>query len=379
MASSTLIAEEKPVRSVASNSKPRIRTLDGWRGIAILLVLAEHSAFFSRFDKPMWAHLASFGVDIFFVISGYIITMRLIEERKKTGDVSLRRFYVRRAFRILPLIGAYLSILCIFAAFGRLIDFHWPEVLGSVLFFRNYQLNLDPRGTFTTHFWSLSIEEHFYLLWPALLVWLGSRRAMGFAMAGAVSCALWRAYVLVHPQYLFWHCAECGAVIWRTDTRCDGLLLGCMTAILLSLENVRAFVLRNFPKETPLFVAALLIVNLSRTGAMPTLTTYLLVCLMLVSTMVVEEGLTHKWLNNRLLVWIGTVSYSIYVWQQLFYCRPSEAFKPLGVLSTFPFNLSCVLALSALSYYFFEQPCIRLGKRLLHRRQREMDAELCVS
>jgi peptidoglycan/LPS O-acetylase OafA/YrhL len=382
MASSTLLAAENRASSAARGSRPRIRTLDGWRAVAILLVLFEHAAVYSRFHKQIWANLGNFGVDVFFVISGYIITLRLIEERKKTGDVCLRSFYLRRAFRILPLVAVYLSVLCVLSAFGRLVDLRWPEVLGSALFFRNYQLNWNPSGAFTTHFWSLSIEEHFYLLWPALFVWLGNRRALGVALAGAASCALWRAYALANPHILAGHLQfvpSPGVLIWRTDMRCDGLLLGCSMAILLSWEPGRSFVLRNFPKETPIFLLTLLVLNLGRTQGWPSLSTYVLVALLLVSTSVVEEGLVHRWLNYRWLAWIGTISYSIYVWQQVFFFRPDGEFLPMGILSTFPFNLVCVFALSALSYRFLERSFIRLGRRFQEKRQRQEDAELVVS
>ncbi len=91
----------------------RIRTLDGWRGIAILLVLAEHAGW-ERFEHHLWAGLGSLGVDIFFVLSGYIITVRLLQEREATSTISLSSFYIRRAFRILPVVGCYLASFVLF-------------------------------------------------------------------------------------------------------------------------------------------------------------------------------------------------------------------------------------------------------------------------
>jgi peptidoglycan/LPS O-acetylase OafA/YrhL len=152
----------------------RTATLDGWRGIAILLVLTEHAGQHRQFKGKMWARLGVLGVDIFFVLSGYIITARLIEERRKFSTISLSSFYVRRAFRILPLVAVYLATLFLLSRFIDLIDFHPAELAGSV-FFRNYQIAALPRGIYTVHFWSLSIEEHFYLFWPALLVWGGNK------------------------------------------------------------------------------------------------------------------------------------------------------------------------------------------------------------
>ena len=110
------------------------------------------------------------------------------------------------------------------------------------------------------------------------------------------------------------------------------------------------------------------VLSFAITDGKPALLTYLLVCLALASTLVVEEGLAFKWLNSRLLVWIGTISYSLYIWQQLFLIRPREVFMPLGRLCTFPINIVCTLTISALSFYFLEKPCTRLGKRLFDPR-----------
>jgi peptidoglycan/LPS O-acetylase OafA/YrhL len=162
----------------------------------------------------------------------------------------------------------------------------------------------------------------------------------------------------------------------RTDARFDGLLLGCALAIILSRPAVRKFILKNFPKEVPLFAAVLLAINLRRTNAWPTLSSYLIVSVIVGSTLVVEEGLMHKWLNSRVLVWIGTISYSAYVWQELFLTRPSFSQSPLGVLGYFPFNLACVFAISALSYYFIERPFIAHGRRMLARKREGMAAAL---
>jgi len=353
----------------------RIGTLDGWRGVAILLVIAGHGAHFSRYKDELWANLWCLGVDIFFVLSGYIITRKFIEEREKSSTIDLGSFYIRRAFRILPLVCAYLGTLCIISLFVNLLDFHWSEVAGSLFFFRNYQLAAMQRGFYTTHFWSLSIEEHFYLLWPALFLWLGNRRSLWFAGIGAAGCSLWRLYDCTHPHSWIGKYLPGPDNFYRqirTDARFDGLLLGCALAIVLSRPAVRSFILRNIPKEAPLIAGFLLGLNIERTHGWPTLSSYLIVCIMVGSTLVVEEGLTHNWLNSRPMVWIGTVSYSAYVWQELFMTRPGPSLSPLGFLAYFPYNLVAVFAISAVSYYFIERPCIEQGRRLLARRKERL-------
>jgi peptidoglycan/LPS O-acetylase OafA/YrhL len=305
------------------------------------------------------ADLGPFGVDIFFVLSGYIITLRLLKERQRSGSLNLCAFYIRRAFRILPPVVAYLSVLCLLSLFIAIPDLRASEILGALFFFRNYQYAAHPQGVWTGHFWSLSIEEHFYLLWPAVLLLLGSRRALWFALCGAFACALWRVWYLAHG----------GSIAHRlcTDVRCDGLLLGCALAILLVRPQVHAFILRNVPKEAPLLLAFPLLLNLIRTDMTATLLSSALITAILACTLVVEEGLVWKALNTRLMAWIGVVSYSLYIWQQVFLMRP-PGFAPLSWLSSFPLNVLCVFTVSSLSYYCLEQPCIAFGKRLVERR-----------
>ena len=345
----------------------RILTLDGWRGIAILLVLAEHAAA-KRYEYQTWASLGSLGVDIFFVLSGFIITSRLIEERTKSSTIDLPGFYIRRAFRILPLVVCYLCVICALGAFFPL-DIRHSQIAASLFFFRNYLYASHHDGIYTTHFWSLSIEEHFYLLWPAMLLRFGNRRALWIAAIGACACAMWRIYDLGHPMGpigRFLPGATMGLRTLRTDTRLDGLLLGSTLAILLTDRRVRDFIQRNFPKETPLLCGTLLILNEQWLGGRATLTNYILISLMIASTLMVHEGLVYKWLKFRPLVWIGTISYSLYIWQQLFLLHPPGNIS-LAVFSVAPLNIISAFAIASCSYYLIERPIIRLAHRWSNR------------
>jgi peptidoglycan/LPS O-acetylase OafA/YrhL len=355
----------------------RIPTLDGWRGIAILLVIAEHAGW-EHFEHQTWAGLGNLGVDIFFVLSGYIITARMIEERERTSTISLSSFYLRRAFRILPLVVCYLGVLCALSGFMNMGS-HPSQIAGSLFFFRNYQYAAHPTGIYTAHFWSLSIEEHFYLLWPVLLLRFGNRRGVWIAATGAYLCAMWRIYDCSFPGGPIGRMLPGGTTglrTLRTDARLDGLLLGCALALLLIRPAIHSFILRNVPKETSLLCGTLLVLNEQRLHAFATLTNYVLISLMVASTLVVKEGLAYKWLNSRLLVGIGTISYSLYVWQQLFLLHPEDA-HPLGRLGTFPYNLICAFVAASCSFYFLERPTARLGRRLTRPSQPERTG--CIS
>jgi peptidoglycan/LPS O-acetylase OafA/YrhL len=332
----------------------RIPTLDGWRGIAILFVIANHAAIYSRYHDRFWAAQGSTGVDIFFVISGYIITSRLLKEAGEDGRFSLPAFYGRRALRILPLVTSYLVVVAALTMASR------AEIFGSLFFFRNYQMAAGAEGVYTAHLWSLSIEEHFYLLWPVALFCLGSRRALWAALSGAIACALWRTHdyggTWVSALFRATEAAPYFHVI-RTDTRVDGLLLGCAAALLLEKDRVRTFIHSNFPKETPILAGFPLFLVLQHSRGLPSLTEYILITVALVSTLVVDDGLARRWLNYPPLVWIGRVSFGLYIWQELFLMHSETRIASL--VQRFPFNIAASFGAAALSYYLIEKPLLR--------------------
>ncbi len=137
----------------------RIPCLDGFRCLAILLVIVCHSL---PDCNPPW--LGKLGVDIFFGLSGFLITALLLNERAQTGRIDLAAFYKRRAFRILPPALVFLAAVGIGGLFKTRL-----ELAATLLFFRNY-LPIQHGSYATGHLWSLAVEEHFYMLWPGLLV-----------------------------------------------------------------------------------------------------------------------------------------------------------------------------------------------------------------
>jgi peptidoglycan/LPS O-acetylase OafA/YrhL len=128
-------------------------------------------------------------------------------------------------------------------------------------------------------------------------------------------------------------------------------MLGCALALLLAQPKVHRFVFRNFPKETPIVCGFPILLLVLNSRDVPSLAIYALIAFAIASTLVVEEGLAHKWLNFGPLTWIGRISFSLYVWQQLFMIRPPGH---SGIPA--PFNLICALIAAALSFYFIEQP-----------------------
>src|SRR5215471_14081758 len=150
----------------------RIPSLDGLRAVSIGMVLLGHLDGVRDFPRALYhlTHFANFGVRVFFVISGYLITHLVLKEQSKTGRIDLAEFYRRRAFRILP--PAYLYMVVVIVAYGHL--FSWQNIVTGFAYLTSYFISTTPWPL--GHLWSLSVEEQFYLLWPlALAIAFGSR------------------------------------------------------------------------------------------------------------------------------------------------------------------------------------------------------------
>jgi peptidoglycan/LPS O-acetylase OafA/YrhL len=346
-----------------------LKTLDGWRAVAIIGVMVYHattSLFYPYGPHPSYRalvliQLGAKGVDIFFGISGLLICNRLLGEWRASGRIRLRDFYLRRTFRILPPYALYLAVLGLIAAAGVLVveDREW---WGCALFLRNY---IGPRGSpgwYTGHFWSLSVEEHFYLLWPGLLVVCGPRRGRWVVVLLALAVGAWRE-LDARFQWLSW----LGPGGMRTDTRIDTLLWGCWMALLLEIPATRARLGRWL---RPGVWLALVVALLACYRYHPPLESFwqsLLIPFLLVGTVLHPDGPAGRFLEWAPLRWLGRMSYSLYLWQQVFLLGSWRAIRPfpLGRLQELPLNLLGTFACAALSYYCVERPMIRLGKRLI--------------
>ncbi len=331
-----------------------IPTLDGWRAIAIAGVILSHS-----FPSDYWTRHGALGVNLFFAISGYLITTRLLTEHSETGFVLLKQFYLRRAFRILPPAVFYLAAIAVLTLAGVLYS-SWTDIASCLVFTRNYWGANAQNGWYTGHFWSLAVEEQFYLVWPAILVVAGVRRSRWVAPAMAIAFSVWRALDVRHA----WICTILHNDALRnnglrSDYRMDSLLWGCTLALLALQIDFSKWI----PKRAaaPLVIAALLAV-LAFDALQPKsymVAESLLLPLVLCGTIFQPATWLARALEWNPLRYLGRLSYSLYLWQQLFVSQYHH-----GLLQHFPVNVLLALGCACFSYYLVERRMIKLGHRI---------------
>ncbi len=351
-------------------SKPaRIPSLDGLRAISISLVIIAHlNESPANPDVLRSINLAELGVRMFFAISGFLITSLLLKEVEERGRVDLARFYFRRTLRIFPPYYVFLGTLALLYAFSCLG--HGPGentfrgLAVAALYVSNYR---STESWYAGHSWSLAVEEQFYLLWPAALSRLGTRRAFRmawFAVLGApfARLAVRLANHLLHNQpgeYLQ------NALWGRTfETSFDALALGCLLAgHRARLHGNKAY--RRFLGSGWMALVPSLIVALSLLPARPGIWNVLQFTLgrSLVNVGLVlclDWGMTYperflgRLLNARPLAVLGILSYSLYLWQQLF-LNPYTRHP----LLQFPWNVGFAILAALLSYLLVESPALR--------------------
>jgi peptidoglycan/LPS O-acetylase OafA/YrhL len=342
------------------SQSPYIPTLDGWRAVAVCLVIGAHCDNMLR-NNGSWLAMrfaalfthAGYGVDIFFTLSGFLICTLLLREKERLRTISISRFYTRRAFRILPPMLLYLIFVSCLSISRLLPNIGRSELFAVLLFYRNYAF-----GTwYTAHFWSLAVEEHFYLFAPLFILLLDRKWAIRSALILIAAC--------IGIRYLeFAHSMFPGTLVqFRTENRFDGLLWGCLLALIMRGPSAEKWLREHL--SLPIFVGTIIAaaVLLEVFESQPSRRT-IVACAMpilIAYTVLNPTSIVGRLLELPILKWIGRISYSLYLWQTLF--LPPMA-RPLGVFQAFPLALLAPVICASLSFYLVERPMVGLGHRL---------------
>ena len=354
--------------------------LDGLRAVAVVAVLLYHA------DVP-WLPGGFLGVDVFFVISGYLITMLLLEEHHRSGTIGVRRFYGRRARRLLPALYLLLATTCavVVLFFRDEAAKLRPQVLSALTYSTNWYLIATDGSYFQQlgrplllrHLWSLAVEEQFYLLWPLALVVLlrrfrGRLGPIALAVAGVTAAsAVWMA-VLYQPGQ------DPSRLYYGTDTRISTILMGALLALFW---RPSALAHGGARRHGPLFdvigvaaLAGVLLFFLHSTDTAGSLYRGGFVGLAALSALAVAAA-THpgtyfgKALGVGALTWIGVRSYALYLWHwPIFVLTRPDLDVPLSGWPLLVLRLGLTVLLADLSYRLVERPIRRIGMRSWVRR-----------
>lgn len=344
--------------------------LDGVRGVAILSVLGFH-----LIGRPAGGFL---GVHVFFVLSGFLITTLLLEEWDARGGISLRHFYYRRALRLLPALAVALIGFAIIAATLLAIG-HAPPSLTArgaekgVLFGALYVSNIaQAAGTSLPgsigHLWSLATEEQFYVLWPVCLVAalrLGlSRRAIG---AGLVTLI---AVVAAHRLEMTIRGVPQQRIYFAPDGSFDLLLIGCLAGVILTsagdqaLAAVRRACRWGWLPSAAVVAAAILVSQPTDRAVYEWLLPLfgIAVALLLLVPVLDARSLLARVLSLGPLVYVGQISYGIYLWHQIINGVPLNVSFAAGY-GRFALVTAITIALASASYHLVERPFLRRKRR----------------
>jgi peptidoglycan/LPS O-acetylase OafA/YrhL len=347
------------------------RWLDGLRGLAILAVLAYHLNLVSG---------GFLGVDIFLVLSGFLITTLLAEEWQRCGSISLKRFYLRRALRLFP------ALLTLLLACGVITLFRpadeapvlRKEIVVAACYVANWPALHHSAMPTLAHTWSLSLEEQFYVIWPLLLYgmlrwrlgrgWMLALVGVGIVTSASLRTVLYRQHPYPDPEWM----ANVYRLYMGSDTRADALLVGCLVGLLSAwdwLLKSRRFI---FCMGVGALVSAVVLGYMllhSRHGQHQLYCGLLTVVALMVGVILVRllsapSRLAAVVLESTVLVGIGRISYALYLFHLpiISWLGP----QPLGWSAPVATLLVTCLSFSAavLSFYCVERPCLRLKQRL---------------
>jgi peptidoglycan/LPS O-acetylase OafA/YrhL len=366
----------------SATGKGRISALDGLRAVAVLIIMGFHF-------QVSWLPGGFIGVDVFYVLSGFLITGLLLSEYRKRGRIGLSAFWLRRARRLLPALVIVLVAVTLLVRFvsppGLYPDFRMSS-LSALFYFSNWWQIVSSGSYFVatspasplTHTWSLAVEEQFYLVWPLVVIAVmhfsrvfarGLRVLLVLSVVGAVGSALEMAF-LYNPM------VNTTRLYFGTDTHAQSILVGSVLACSLTIIQMR----RGGegmapPARSPTILRLLVLVgaagfagtlalaySIDGTAAFDYRGGFFLSALsaaaMILAAVCAPGKAIARFLSLRLLVWIGTISYGLYLWHYPVFVFVDSEQTGLNGMWLLALRFATTFALATASYYLVERPII---------------------
>lgn len=339
----------QPQSSLSWRGK-EIPSLYGIRGIAAMAVVLQHFG--------VSAVNGTYAVICFFVLSGFLITHLLLKEFDKTGDVSLRGFYARRALRIMPAFYCYAA----FYVVSRILTHYpldWLFILTRITYTSNLILPFvhGPRIPTMGQTWSLAIEEQFYLLWPFVFWMLAGKRKTLIRGLIAVVLVVWvyrfmAAHLNFNDDYIY----------TAFETRADGLAIGCLIAVANRENKIPRWLVEWKWIGAVALVAMCVSSAISLNQARYAAALVAVACaILIIQSVAHSETSWYRWLELRPMRALGVISYSLYLYHTFASHLPT-AFRKI------PFEVAFAILLATGSYLFIERPFLRMKDRLTPTR-----------
>jgi peptidoglycan/LPS O-acetylase OafA/YrhL len=349
----------------------RIAGLDGLRALSVLFVLALHC-------RLPYAKGGGYGVDVFFVLSGFLITGILAREYERAGGIRLPTFYFRRLLRLTP---ALFIMVIFFTALRAVLfpnqwpGFIWRETLPSLLYISDFTKIFTRFPHVFGHMWSLAIEEQFYLMWPlVLLIALphGARFTLWLALGIATASALWRAALVAHGMPLQYWPSQ------GFETHLDGLLIGA--ALAMAPTSARVAIARLWTPAIVVFLWSVFTFDKSMHANYYGIAVLIEICTAVVIAKIVTD---QKHVLTRSLDWwplaqLGLISYAFYLWHGPILNVIKDLFGIEGWTQA-ALTLPLTILMAGLSWVLVERPARRWRDAALLIRKRQGVAELPYS
>ena len=369
-AQSTLSPSAHPLPLVVGQR--RLPLLNGLRAMGVLMVMVGHANLLRPIYGLEFYH-GDVPVEGFLVLSGFLITLWLLQEYDSTNGISLKHFYTRRALRLWPAYFVFLLVAFLAQDFQRPGGRPWtPGVIWSaVSFVPNYYRAFMPKWDHgIVHLWSIGLEEQFYLVWPVALIALlrRGRDVLRKGLIAAIAAAFaWRMLlwtVGVSEDYL----------AAAFETRCDALAMGCLLAVWSTDPSSAQSAARLARRPWwPMITIALLAITLTWPDAYQ-VTVGITVQIILLAVVIAQLLMLHdhplwRWLDHPVLSYLGLISYPMYLYHHLgaAFGRQMMPGSPRWI---FMIEVVATIVMGSMSYYFVERPFLRLKHRFASIRGR---------
>ncbi len=365
---SVLLSNETEVEAVKFKHIP---ALDGIRGIAILMVMIYHLIALVP-ELNSIAKGGFLGVDVFFVLSGFLITSILIREYEEHGQINLKKFYLRRFLRLIP--AFWIFLICIYFFGNYLLPpdraktiYTYNNLFYAFSYLMNWHGAFDGLTGILTHTWSLAVEEQFYIIWSLILFTVFAEKTKrnqifiltSILILGLILWRLFRLYISTSTLTLY----------YSTDTRIDSLLIGCAAAMIYSwrLLPEKFYVSRqfNFLALASLVTIFIMLQGFDKFDPLlycgPISIFAMAVAIMILWILNRQRSLPKTILEIKPLRWLGQISYGLYLWHGPFYEFGKKMFESVPVQIIVGVGLALIV--STISFYFIEKPFLNLKSK----------------